>query len=469
MKKLLQLFLDCLARLYLWRFRPEIIAVTGNVGKTSTKEAIACVLGRIKKVRSSKGNLNNEFGVPLTIIGDWADKYYETGNSIQFWFKVLVAGCWSLAVGQNYPQVLVLEYGADRPGDIARLVKKYKPKIGIVTAIGEIPVHVEYFSDSNSVAREKSKLISALKPSDYAILNHDDPAVYDMKEKTKAKIMSYGFTPSMKTEDDIAKSKQLSRVGFGEEAMIQLSNFDFRFDKNGKPDGVGFKVHHGANTFVPFNIHGSLGKSQALAAGAAVCVGAIYEMNLIEIGEALADYRGPNGRLKILKGIKNSTIIDDTYNAAPASTHLALETLKELSVLSAGAGGGARRKVVVLGDMLELGKYSIEAHEEIGNLAGSIADILVTVGLRGKFIAYAAENQLAPSAVEGMPQQRIFSFPTSNSAKSKVQELIREGDLILVKGSQGIRMEKIIEEIMAEPERKKELLVRQSKQWLAKP
>src|SRR3989344_6525345 len=129
LKKIIVFKLDILAKLYIWRFKPDVIAVTGNVGKTSTKEAISAVLGKIKKVRSGHGNLNNEFGVPLTIIGDWADDYYETGNSFIFWCRVLLISFLGLFFQRNYPEILVLEYGADRPGDIARLVRKYRPKI----------------------------------------------------------------------------------------------------------------------------------------------------------------------------------------------------------------------------------------------------------------------------------------------------------------------------------------------------
>ena len=157
-----------------------------------------------------------------------------------------------------------------------------KPNIAVVTKIS--PTHLKYFKNTDGVFREKSKLVASLKSADYAILNHDDPAVYGMHEKTKAKVMSYGFS---------------------EGSSIRVSNFDFRFDQNKIPEGVGFKVNYGVNTFVPFNIHGSLGKSQAMAVGAAVCAGIIYEMNLIEISQALDSYNGPNGRLKILKGIKN--------------------------------------------------------------------------------------------------------------------------------------------------------------------
>lgn len=444
-KKIVVWKLDLLAQMYLWRFKPDIVAVTGNVGKTSAKEAISVVLSKVKKVRSGRGNLNNEFGVPLTIISDSAGDSYGSGNSAWFWFKVLIVGLWSFIFRKNYPEVLVLEFGADKPGDIGRLVAKYKPKVGVITAVGDIPVHVEYFSDPDKVAKEKSKLISSMKSSEYAVLNHDDPAVYDMKDKTKAKVISYGFT---------------------EGASVRISNFDFRFDEDGNPGGIGFKINTwgpylpaGKQAFVPVTIHGVLGKSQALAAGAAACVGGIYGMNLIEISQTLIDYHGINGRLKLLGGIKNSLIIDDTYNAAPASMHLALDTLKSLP---------AKRKIAVLGDMLELGRYTIEAHREVGNMAGSIVDILVTVGLRAKLIADSAENQLAPASVAGMPKGSIYSFPTSDSAKIKVQELMKEGDLVLVKGSQGIRMEKIVEEIMAEPEKKSELLVRQSRKWLKK-
>ncbi|MEX2090548.1 MAG: UDP-N-acetylmuramoyl-tripeptide--D-alanyl-D-alanine ligase [Candidatus Paceibacterota bacterium] len=426
-KKIVVFKLNILAKMYLARFKPQIIAVTGNVGKTSTKEAISVVLGNIKKVRSGKGNLNNEFGVPLTIVGDWADDYYEAGNSMWFWIKVLWLSFFRLIFSGDYPEILVLEYGADKPGDIKRLAKKFKPHIGVITAIGEIPVHVEYFSGPEELAREKRKLIEGLDASDFAVLNFDDLAVLEMREKTKAKVLTYGL---------------------GQEAEFKASDLNIRTDEEGLPMGLNFKIHSG-ESFVPVNIFGSLGKSQGYAAAAAAAVGMTFGMNLIQISDALSEYHGPKGRLKILKGIKNSVIIDDTYNASPASTHMAIETVTGLS---------GPRRIAVLGDMLELGRYTIEAHEEVGNFLKGDFDVLVTVGSRAKFIAESALNQ--------MPKENIHKFETSDEAKLKVKELIREGDLVLVKGSQGIRMEKIVEEIMAEPDKKKELLVRQGKKWL---
>lgn len=426
MYKLAQIIVEILAKLYLWRFNPQIIGITGNVGKTSTKEAIGVVVSRIKKVRVGGGNLNNEVGLPFNIISDSADEYYEKGGSLLFGIKSFFKAIFGL-LSSNYPEILVLEYGADKPGDIKKLARKYKPHISVVTAVGEVPVHVEFFSGPEELAREKRKLVEVLGSTDFAVLNFDDLTVLEMKDKTRARVYTYGF---------------------GDSAMVQVSNLNVRTGEHGFPVGLGFKIHH-AESFVPVRTDGSLGKSQGYAAAAAASVGLVFGMNLVQISEALSEYKGPKGRLKILKGIKNSVIIDDTYNASPSSTHLAVETIGGLS---------GPRKVVVLGDMLELGRYTIEAHEEAGNFLKNDFDILVTVGSRAKFIAESASNQ--------MPAENIHKFETSDEAKLKVKELIKEGDLILVKGSQGMRMEKIVEEIMAEPDKKKELLVRQSGKWL---
>ena len=440
-KKIIVWKLNILARMYLRRFKPTIVAVTGNVGKTSTKEAIATVLSTVKNIRSGKGNLNNEFGVPLTIIGDYMDDYYEGGNTALFWFRVLWSAFFKFPFIKNYPEVLVLEYGADKPGDIKRLCQMFKPHVAVVTAVGEVPVHVEFFQSAETLGREKAELVKCLWSTDHVVLNYDDEVVLEMKEKTKAHVHTFGFAPTSSVGVP-------TPLGVGSANSIWVSNFDLRADDNSKPLGVLFKLGQGEHAFVPVKIDGSLGKSQAWSAAAAASVGLIFKMNLVEISEALAGYLGPKGRMRILKGIKDTIIIDDTYNASPASTYLALETLKEFS----------GRKVVVLGDMLELGEFTEIAHREAGNFAASFADVLVCVGARMKFAADAAANQML----------NIHTFETSEIAKQKVQELLQLGDLVLVKGSQGMRMEKIVEEIMADPLNKKDLLVRQSKKWLSK-
>ena len=427
LESILKFKLNILAHMYLRRFNPMIIAVTGNVGKTSTKEAIGVVVAKIKKTRISGGNLNNELGIPMTILGDWEKEYYDKGPSLFFWIKVLMAGFFKYFFPQSYPEVLLLEYGADKPGDIARLARKYRPHISVVTSVGDIPVHVENFANPEAVAHEKSNLVKILDVRDYAVLSYDDMSVREMKNVTKAHVQTFGFEQG---------------------ATVVVS--DFKLISAQRPIGVEFNlVHEGEND--PVSIKGSLGKAIGQSAAAAACVGVILGLDMRDIAAALNGCTGPKGRLKIIEGIKKSWIIDDTYNAAPASTRLALETLRDIP---------AKRKIAVLGDMLELGSYSVDAHKTIGDLVGNAADILVAVGMKSKFIADAAGNQ--------MMKENIFSFQTSEEAKLKVQDLMQEGDLVLVKGSQGMRMEKIVEEIMAEPDKAKDLLVRQSQSWKKK-
>ncbi|OGN20505.1 MAG: hypothetical protein A3I32_00210 [Candidatus Yanofskybacteria bacterium RIFCSPLOWO2_02_FULL_45_10] len=428
MFKLLASILTILARAQLARFKPEIIGVTGNVGKTTTKEMIGAVLSSHKRVRLSGGNLNNEVGLPLAILGNWTEEYYSSGSSPWFWGKVIWRGVLDLLSPKatNYPEVTVLEYGADHPGDIERLVKNFPPQVAVLNAVGEIPSHVEFFPDATSLAKEKVKLIDAVKANGLAVVNGDDALVMKV----------FG-----------TRSGESKRFGFNPGTDYQVSAYHININMNNKPTGVAFNINHDGEV-VEFKINGSLGKAQALAAAAAVAVGKRYGISLGQASVALAKYSGPAGRLKVLGGIKNATIIDDSYNASPAAVRVALEALEGLPV---------GRKVAVLGDMLELGEYTIQAHEQVGQMVGKVVDVLVCVGERAKLIAAEARKQISP--------ENVKEFNNSLEAAKVVQELIQSGDFVLVKGSQGIRMERVVEEIMAEPGNKNLLLVRQSKKW----
>lgn len=403
MKEFLKKILYILAKWTLKRFQPGIVGVTGTVGKTSTKEAVVAVLRQIRKIRASSGNFNNEIGLPLTILGGW-DK---TGG-VFFWLKVICVSLSRIIFGGSYPELLVLEYGADRPGDIKYLLELAKPQIGIITAIGDIPVHVEFYSGPDAVAREKSKLVENLPAIGFAILNFDDESVYEMRERTRAHVINFGF---------------------GEGAEVRITNFENRIEDE-KPAGISFKIEYGGS-FVPVRLDDAFGKAQAYAAAAAASVGLAFGMNLVKISEALSYYQAPPRRGKLVPGIKESHIFDDTYNASPLSMHAAIDTIKSFKM---------KRKIGVLGDMLEIGKYAIEAHEEIGRLAGKVFDVLVTIGPRAKFIADAANKA-------GMARKNIYSFDTVDEAESTVQDIIRKGDLVLVKASRAIELDKIVEEI----------------------
>ncbi|MBI4709397.1 MAG: UDP-N-acetylmuramoyl-tripeptide--D-alanyl-D-alanine ligase [Candidatus Portnoybacteria bacterium] len=421
-KGLTQFILRKLASAALRKYRPIIIGVTGNMGKTSAKEAIFAVLNEKYKTRRNIKNYNNEIGVPLTILG------LESGGRSPFKWLANIFRALNLIYSENeYPEVLVLEMGADKPGDIKYLMSFIDCKIGVITGIGDIPVHIEFFKSPEQVAREKSKLIGFLKEDDFAVLNFDDERVRNLTDKTKAKILSYGFSDT---------------------AKVRATNYALDIVLDPESAGASFKVEYNGKT-IPFKKEGILGQHQIYALLAGISVGLAMGMNLIEVLEGFKKYQPPKGRMKLLEGIKNTWIIDDTYNASPSATSAALETLFKFE---------GRRKIAVLGDMLELGEFMEKAHRLVGEKSAQNSDLFFAVGERMKFAADEAH-------LKGMSSQKIFTFDTAQAAKMALQMTIQKGDIILVKGSQGMRMEKIVEEIMAHPENAKELLVRQEEGW----
>ncbi len=423
MLKTLRWILRVLARSTISRYKPFVIGVTGSVGKTSTKLAISTALTGSFSVRTGRGNLNNELGFPLVILGD----YYKT-EGWSFWIKAIFKGAWNLVFGVSYPKVLILEYAADRPGDLDYLLGIAKPDVAVVTAVGKIPVHVEFYTDPGEVAKEKSKLIRGLKEDGLAVLNFDDPVVLAMKELNSGKTVTYGF---------------------GEGADLRITSFE-NHSEFGRPIGIYFKLKHN-DSLIPIKIEGLLGKSQAYSAAAAAAVGLHMGINLVETAERLAVYKGERGRTQIIQGIKDTYIIDDTYNASPSSSQAALSILDGLS---------APRKVAILGEMAELGAYSKKAHEDLGRIAGGVVGLLITVG--------GSDSRLmAIGAIEaGLNKENIISFDDSKVLALKAKELISPKDIVLVKGSQSMRMERVVSELMAEPDKARQLLVRQYGRWL---
>src|SRR4030042_3195799 len=422
MRKILQKILKILAKLALKKYKPMIIAITGSVGKTSTKEAIYHILKshfKEKEVRRNQRNYNNEIGVPLTIFG------LETaGRSIFGWLVKFIKIFRMFVFKVSYPGFLVLEMGADRPGDIKYLTDFVHPDVGVITALGEIPVHVEFFENPQQVAQEKKNLISSLGEKGVAVLNYDDDIVRQLAEGIKAKTLTYGLK---------------------EKADVRATNYDLKIDPYAKlgTSELNFKLEFKGST-VPVKLFDVLGVQHLYSALGAAAVGIIFNMNLVEIAEALKDFRPLAGRMRLINGINNSFIIDDSYNDALLSVEAALDSLKSFNNSLSGDRHG--RKLVVLGDMLEIGEYAPEAHKRIGTKASGIADLIFVVGPRAKFVAEAAIKN-------GFDEKKIFRFMTPEETAKKIQEELNEGDVILVKGSRAMKMEKIIKEIMAEPEK----------------
>ncbi|HAO64641.1 TPA: hypothetical protein DCQ44_01525 [Candidatus Taylorbacteria bacterium] len=424
-KKIIVSILQFEARQVINKYKPKIIAVTGSVGKTSTKDAIFSVLSPSRHIRKSEKSFNSEIGVPLTILG--CDNAW---NNPIGWLSNIMHGL-SLIISKNeYPDWLVLEVGADRPGDIKSLTGWLKPDLTVVTRFGKTPVHVEYFKNREDLIQEKAYLVRALRRDGKAILNYDDEDVRAFGEYTESSKIFYGF----------------------DGGVIKASHYHVLTEQTGKgnfPAGIGFFVDY-AGTPLALELFGSLGKHHVYPALAALAVGYAQGLSPEEVQAGLRAHVPPLGRMHLIDGIKGSLIIDDTYNASPVATIEALHTLQTLEKVT--------RKIAMLGDMMELGAHSSEAHREIGALAAHSCDILVAVGVRSRRIAEAAMD-------EGLSEKNVYQFDEAQEAGVFIQNLIMEGDIILVKGSQSIRMEQAVKEIMLEPEDAGKLLVRQDEEW----
>lgn len=415
--------LKAMAIAVLWRHKPKVVAITGSVGKTSTKAAIFAVLSANFSVRENQKNYNNEIGIPLTIIGA------HSGERNPFrWVWVFAKWIWTIFFGK-YPEILILELGVDHPGDMKYFMSFIKPSISIVTNVSFS--HIEFFKTVENIAKEKRVIVETLEKEDWAILNADDENTLKMKEYTSAQVLTFGQS---------------------ENADLNASRVVYNYE-NGKPEGISFKLSHDGKN-IPIRLRNILAGHYVYPALAGIAVGIIFKMNLVEIAKTLESFRSPAGRMNLMKGANGSFVIDDTYNASPMSTLAALDVLGELKAV---------RKIAVLGDMLELGNQTETGHREVGKKIHELGfDILVTVGDRMKFT-------VSELIALGFSDQKIFQFDDSVSASNKVQELLTPGDFVLVKGSQGMRMEKVVEKILKNPSVAKNLLCRQSKEWQKKP
>ncbi len=427
---LLEKILRFMSQTILWRHKPKVVGITGSVGKTSTKEAVFCALRDNFRVRKNEKNYNNEIGIPLTIIGA------ETGGrSILKWIGIFFRWIWIMIFSWHYPEILVLEMGADRPGDIKYLVDFIEPQIGIITDISES--HMEFFKDIEGVAKEKSVLVKNLPLNGLAILNVDNKNTSKIKEQLKVPSISFGFNE----DADLRAYEPVFNLNGDNE----IKGNDFQ--------GLSFKLNY-QGTVLPVRLNGILAEHQIYAALAAFGVAIHLGMNLVDIAKALEDFSSLPGRMKLIEGIKNTLIIDDTYNSSPVSAVAALEVMGKIKT---------SRKIAVMGDMLELGEETEKGHRKVAEKFLEIGgDIFLAVGSRMKFAVAELERR-------GFEKEKIYFFHNSLEAGKKLQQILRENDLVLIKGSQSTRMEKVVEEIMAESRKAPELLARQDKKWKKTP
>lgn len=397
---------------------PEIklIVVTGSVGKTSTKVAIATILSEKFRVRLHEGNHNTEMSAPLAMLGV---EYPENVKSISQWFAVFRAAKARI----NDPtdvDVIVQELGADRIGHIPHFGTYLHPDIGVVTAISA--EHMEYFQSIDNVAQEE---LFVANFSAQALINKDDIDGKFAKYLTNPNINTYGTSAT--AEYHFVSAKYSAREGH-----VGLYYAPEWTD----PMPATIKVV-GEHTLRP-----------AIAAGA---VGIKMGMNTSELVRGLAKIHSLPGRMNLLRGAMDTTIIDDSYNSSPLAAQAALRELYQLSASS---------HIAVFGDMNELGETSQAEHEELGKMCdpNQLAWV-ITVGEQ-------SEKYLAPAAHARGCQ--VKSFKDALSAGAFVRSVIDEDVAVLFKGSEGgIYLEEAVKIILFSSSDESQL-VRQTPQWIAR-
>jgi len=356
---------------HFWRrkLNVRVIGITGSVGKSTTKEVIAEILEQRYRTLKSPGNLNNEIGLPLTI----------------------------LRLSENH-EVAVLEMGFYVPGEIAFLCDLALPHVGVITNIGT--VHAERAGSQEAIARGKAELAQALPPAPegVAVLNYDDPWVREMSRQTRARTFFYGLNWRADLwADDVQ--------GLGLE-------------------GIRFRLHYRNETLhlrVPL-----IGRHSVHTALRAAAVGLIEGLTWQEIVSGLRSSRSQL-RLVAVRTKNSALLLDDTYNASPESTIAALNLLEELE----------GHRIAVLGDMLELGPYEWRGHEMVGVRAAEVVDELITVGERGRMIAAAAHRA-------GLKGTAIVELENTEQAIKLLRDRLTERDVVLIKGSRGMQMDRIV-------------------------
>src|SRR5438105_5936761 len=356
----------------------KIAGITGSVGKTTTKEILAALLGTRLRILKSEGNFNNEYGLPLTLV-----KLDETHEAA------------------------VLEMGMSRRGELSRLAEIARPDVGIVTRVS--PAHLEFFSSVDEIALAKRELIGGLNGHEStAVLNEDDPRVAAFGTFAPGRVLTYGIEkPAFFTAEAIEDRGALG------------SAFDYV-----SPEG---------RVRLELALPGRHVIANALASLAAASV---WGIGAAEAQSVLQTMRAPSMRGELLRFSNGAALINDSYNSSPAALHAMTALL--------AATPGFQRRILAAGEMRELGSASPELHREAGAYAAKTGSIDWIVGVEGN-----AAELIEAAAKTGMPRDHLKFFGSSNDAAQFLQQELRPGDLLLVKGSRGVKMERIVEALIA--------------------
>lgn len=434
MKSLIAKLLRSLALRALRRDEPFVVGITGSYGKTSTKDAIASGLVELLpkgSVRFPKKSFNNEFGVPLSILG-----LHSPGRSVFGWLLTIWKACFA-----KIPPVLILELGADHKGEISSWAQSIKPQFGVITGVS--PVHLEHYASYEELQNEKASL--GLGARRIVFLNADDEIVSGFRSRYNTSVVSVGFSDT--ADYRVAREALLLRADDSYEPNEQMTTCKGSVSIN--------------NYSFELALRNGISEASLQSVGMAFAV--ISEMQKVpmyqfpkrqpqEIAQALSrSWQPTSGRLRPIPGIKGSLLIDDSYNAAPAAVRHGLHVL--------GSFPNDGRKIAALGVMAELGSESENLHTQMADWVLESANEFVGVGEEILYTIEALKEK-------GFPISAIHWFKDSKEAGRFLDRLVEQGDVVYVKGSQSARMEWIVKDLMAEPQRANQLLVRQEQKWL---
>ena len=435
MKSIIYKVLKYSSKKIIKRYNPTIIGVVGNVGKTSTRFNIVAFLENFTPVGTNIENYNTPFGVTLSFIGE---KY--PGKNIFTWFRILFSAISKSIFGDSeFAPIWVMEIGVDTPGDMDEFINDFLEfDVVVFGFIGDHPVHLSQFKDKKELINEDAKILRALKKDGTLIIEGDDVVLKSIYRK-RDNVITFGFgdvnikASDFKVAIDIVNTED------------QWANYYSSIVPKGN-----FKVAYKGSS-IPFKVDYVLGKHQVTSLLPAIALGLIDGMNLVDISQKITKVVPVKGRLRCLEGIKDTILLDDTYNSAPAAMAMALDTLDRLKIKGA-------RKVAILGEMKELGDESKSIHQDIGVLAAEIVDVCIGVGEETKEILLAFHKH--------NPKGLYHWFSDSEEAASQIVDFITSDDIILVKGSQSSRMERVSVELLANKRYRTELLTRQSSDWV---
>ena len=408
-EQLIQWVLRWFAERILRKYKPMVIGITGSVGKSTTKEMIFTALENYFRVRKSDKNYNNEIGVPLAIIGVNGDK-----KNIWQWLRVVIKSICLLIFPYQYPDVLVLELAADQVGDIKYFCKFIPIDIGVVTNVGIS--HLEKFKTKENIFKEKTYLLKQAKK--LALYNGDNIQGEDLKREISGKVETFGFDEGL---------------------TWRVLDVKYSYTSDGLVKGISFKVQHKQKIFSG-QLNNVVGYPYLLGLIPALAVANYLKISLTEILRSLQNFSSISGHLSLRKGLKNVAVIDDTYNSAPSSVAEALKVVKNIK---------AKRKIVVLGDMLELGKMEKKAHRLVGEKVAMVGEDVF-------FVAVGERMKLAQSSFQKKIKRINFGnyqvkwFDNSIQAGEFLKKHIQSGDVVLVKGSRGMKMEEVVERLVGD-------------------